>query len=29
MENYLLGLDNGGTMVKAVIFDGRGGWRGR
>ena len=21
MENYLLGLDNGGTMVKAVIFD--------
>lgn len=32
MENYLLGLDNGGTMVKAVIFDGNGkggGWRGR
>ena len=24
MENYLLGLDNGGTMVKAVIFDGNG-----
>ena len=24
MGNYLLGLDNGGTMVKAVIFDGNG-----
>ena len=31
MENYLLGLDNGGTMVKAVILTAteRGGWRGR
>ena len=29
MEQYLVGVDNGGTMVKAAVFDARGRMLGR